>query len=83
MAGVRFLFGEELEQADGERVGLLSRRAARDPHAERRVIVLVREELGQDTLLERFESGRVTEEGRHVDEDVLRERLGLAGVSAK
>ena len=71
---------DRLQQADGDRVGLLARRAAGDPDPHRRIGRPVLEDPGGELVRERVEGRRVAEERRHVDEQVLVQPLDLAGI---
>ena len=72
---------EKLEQRHGDRVGLLARRAARHPDADRRAVRLAADDRREDLALEILEHLRVAEEARDVDQDVAVERVGLAAVA--
>src|SRR5690606_32417261 len=66
-----------LEEADGERVDFLARRASRNPDSDRIAVVLALREWSEDLLLQRGEGIWIAEEGRDVNEHVLRQRRGL------
>lgn len=76
---------QDLEQADGDRVGLLARRAPRHPDADRAAVdlPLARHQRPERALLEGRERLRVAEERGDVDQHVLGERPGLGRVLAE
>src|SRR6185295_9132852 len=76
-------FSQELEQRDGERVGLLAGRAARDPDPQRIGGRLVLDELRENVRLELVEELRITEKRRDVNEHVFEQGLGLARIVAQ
>ena len=75
----RALVAEKLQERDDDRIGLLARRAARHPDANRRLRRTVLEQPGKNFFLQRLEHLRLAEEARHVDEQVLVERVHLVG----
>ncbi len=72
---------QELEQADGDGVDLLARRAAGNPNADGRVAGAILAELREHEGAQRLERLGLAEEARHVDEHLLAERGGLAGIA--
>jgi hypothetical protein len=74
---------EVLEQADGERVGLLAAGAAWHPHADGSAARPARrDERRKDAVVERGEHLGVPEEARDVDEEVVVQRGQLRVVGA-
>ena len=71
---------EALEQRDRDGVRLFARGTAGDPDADRVVAGLVREDLRKDLLRERAKGVGLAEETGDVDQEVLIQRLHLAGV---
>ena len=70
---------EELHQGDDQRVRLLPRGAARHPDPDRLVGGPLLQESREDAPPEGRVTFRVPEESRHLDQDVVVERLGLPG----
>ena len=71
---------EALQQRDGQRVDLLAGRAAGDPDPDRRARRAAADQAREDVPLQRLEGGRVAEEVRHPDEEVIVEGDDLLGL---
>ena len=69
-----------LAQQHGDRVGLLPRGAARHPDAQHIAGGLALQQGGQDVALEHLERGGVTEEARHVDQQLPEQHVDLVGL---
>lgn len=74
------LLVHRLAEQDGDRIRLLPRRAAGDPHADGVALARSGQNVVDCLVLELLERILVAEEPRHADEDLAAERLGLAFV---
>ena len=63
---------------DGHRIGLLAAGAAGNPDADGIVVRLVRQQFGQDLVLQRLKRLRVAEEIGHPDQQFLEQDVRLA-----
>ena len=74
---------QEFHERHRQRIHLLPARAPRHPHAERLVAVLVFQDARKDFLFQDLERLRVAEKSRHRNQDVLQQRIQLAGILPK
>ena len=74
---------EKLEQAYGDRVGLLARGAPWNPDADGRLRRAIVDDRREDDRFQRLEGAAVAQETRHVDQDVVIESLHFTGVVAQ
>ena len=77
---IAFCGRDLLEKEHRDRIGLFTRAAARHPNAQRSIQCLPPHEVRNDFLRQQIKGGRIAEEVRDVDEEVLGEQLALAGI---
>ena len=80
---IAFCGPDLLKKEHRDRIGLFTRAAARHPNAQRSIQRLLLHEFRNDRLRQQIEGGRIAEEMRDIDEEILGEQLTLSGILAQ
>ena len=80
---IAFCGGDLLEKKHRDRIGLFTRAAAGHPNAQRSIQRVLADEFRNHGLHQQIKGGRIAEEMRDIDEEILGQHIALTGILAQ